>query len=151
MSKQLPFDTLIQLATTEVDEAARRLGALQQDRAGLEQQLKGLVTYRTEYENRLTEASKAGIGGANWRNFQQFIATLSEAIGQQQAGIDAMAGKIDLATREWQIKKQKLNSFQTLDNRATQRENVRLGRIEQRESDEHAAKLIRMRAHSAQD
>jgi flagellar FliJ protein len=151
MSNHLPLNTLIDLAAKELDDSARRLGALQQQCVEIEKQLDGLFAYRTEYQNRFTNAAKSGIGGANWRNFQQFIDTLGHAVVRQQNTLDAALERLNAAKLDWQQKKQKLSSYETLASRARQRENVRVGRLEQRESDEHAAKLLRMRALPTHD
>lgn len=151
MSNHLPLNTLIDLAAKELDNSARRLGVLQQQCTEIEKQLDGLFAYRTEYQNRFTHAAKSGIGGANWRNFQQFIDTLGHAVVRQQSTLDAALERLDAAKLDWQQKKQKLSSYETLASRARQRENVRIGRLEQRESDEHAAKLLRMRALPTHD
>ncbi len=146
MTQSLPLKMLIDLAETEVDEATRRLGALQQQRNDSQRQLEALTQYRDEYRRRLAEDAKNGMDASHWRNFQQFIDTLDVAMAQQRNAIKATDARITASKLDWQLRKQKLSSFETLQTRAQQRENLRLSRIEQRESDEFAANSARMRS-----
>jgi len=145
MKQTLPLKMLIELAQAEVDDATRRLGTLQQQRNDAQRQLDALTQYRDEYRKKLTQDAQSGIDAANWRNFQQFIDTLDVAMSQQRSAVDASEARLHAGRLDWQTRKQKLNSFETLQDRAQQRENVRLARIEQRESDEFAAKSARLR------
>jgi flagellar protein FliJ len=145
MKQTLPLKMLIELAQGEVDEATRRLGTLQQQRNDAQRQLDALTQYRDEYRRKLAESVQSGMDAANWRNFQQFIDTLDVAMSQQRSTVDSAEARLHAGRLDWQTRKQKLNSFETLQNRAQQRENQRLARLEQRESDEFAAKSARLR------
>lgn len=145
MKQSLPLKMLIDLAQAEVDEATRRLGALQQQRNEAQRQLDALTQYRDEYRKRLSSDSQDGMEAASWRNFQQFIDTLDFAMTQQRNAIDNTDARLYASKLEWQSRKQKLSSFETLQSRAQQREDLRMSRIEQRESDEFAANSVRQR------
>ena len=67
-------------------------------------------------------------------------------MAQQRLSIETVERRLAVARADWQQKKQKLDSYETLLERAKQRENVRMGRIEQRDSDEFAAKAMRRRS-----
>jgi flagellar FliJ protein len=146
MKQTLPLKMLIDLAQADVDEATRKLGALQQQRNEAQRQLDALTQYRDEYRKRLADDSLGGMEASNWRNFQQFINTLDFAMSQQRGAIDATDVRLSASKFEWQLRKQKLSSFETLQSRAQQREDVRMSRLEQRETDEFAAKSLRARA-----
>jgi flagellar FliJ protein len=143
--------TLIDLAQAELDEATRRLGMVQQQRNEAQRQLDALTHYRDEYRRQLASDAQGGMSAGHWRNFHQFIDTLDVAMNQQRNTIAGSDKRIALARTEWQQKKQKFDSYETLLERAKQRENVRLGRVEQRESDEFAAKAARLRAGAAHE
>ena len=80
-------------------------------------------------------------------NFQRFIDTLDVAMGQQRTAMETTDTRLHASKLEWQSRMQKLNSFETLQNRAQQQENLRVARIEQRETDEFAANSVRARAN----
>jgi len=146
MKQSLPIKMLIDLAQTEVDEAARRLGVLQQQLIESQRQLDALTQYRDEYRRRLAEDAQNGMDASHWRNFQRFIDTLDVAMGQQRTAIETTDTRLNASKLEWQSRMQKLNSFETLQNRAQQQENLRLARVDQRETDEFAANSVRARA-----
>src|SRR5580698_1916199 len=145
ISNELPLTTLIELATEELDEAQRALGKAQQTHTEAEAQTQSLIEYRDEYRSRLTSSAQAGLTGANWRNFQTFIDTLDAAIEQQRRVLVAARHKLDAAREAWAEKRRKVTSYEALAERVRQRERAAQGRLEQRESDEHAAKIVRQR------
>ncbi|MEJ0003598.1 MAG: flagellar export protein FliJ [Pararobbsia sp.] len=151
MSNELPLTTLIELAGDELDAAQRALGKAQQAFSDAEAQTQSLIGYRDEYRSRLTSSAQAGLTGANWRNFQTFIDTLDAAIEQQRRVTVAARHKLDAAREAWAEKRRKLTSYEALAERARQRERAIEGRREQRESDEHAAKIVRQRGDASTD
>lgn len=85
MPSQLPLDMLINLAKESTDEAARLLGRLNAERGNAERQLGMLHDYRQDYLERLQQAMTNGMSASDCHNYQRFIGTLDDAIGQQQA------------------------------------------------------------------
>lgn len=148
MSKHFPIQTLIDLAQDDVDAAARHLGRVQRERTDVEMQLNSLQQYRDEYLARFTESAQAGMQAGNSRNFQAFIDTLDTAIGQQRDLLAAATARVESAKPEWQNKKRKLGSYEILQARGVAAQAVQTARREQRDSDEHAVKILRMRAEN---
>lgn len=146
MTNPSPLQTLIGLAQDEVDAAAQRLGRMQRERGEVEAQLKSLVTYRDEYHARFTEAARDGMAAGNVRNFQAFIDTLDSAIEQQRRLLDQATARLEAAKPEWQRSKQKLGSYEVLQARQDAASARKEARREQRDADEHAARILRMRA-----
>jgi flagellar FliJ protein len=149
MSKNMPIQMLIELAQGELDAATKKLGRLQQERAELAQQLASLIDYRAEYHVRFTASAQQGMNAANWCNFQAFIETLDAAIHKQRQLLTQADARLDAARSEWQAKRQKLGSFEVIHARQRAQHVKRVARIEQRDADEHAAKMLRMRAANA--
>ncbi|WP_250523195.1 MULTISPECIES: flagellar export protein FliJ [unclassified Caballeronia] len=149
MSKNLPINTLIELAEEELDNATKKLGKLQQERNEIETQLDALVTYRDEYHARFTASAQQGTTAQTLRNFQAFVDTLDSAIAQQRTLLLMADQRIEAAKPDWRLKKQKLGSYEVLAARGEAILAKKAARVEQRESDEHAAKVLRMRAERA--
>ena len=145
MSKHFPIKTLIGLAQDDVDAAAQRLGRVQRERNDVEAQLNSLIQYRDEYHARFTATAQSGMPAGNMRNFQAFIDTLDAAIDQQRRLLVTATARVDAAKPEWQRQKQKLGSFEVLQARAEAVEAKQTARREQRDADEHAARILRMR------
>ena len=145
MSKHFPIKTLIDLAQDDVDAAAQRLGRAQRDAGEVKQQLDSLVQYRDEYHARFTATAQAGMPAGNMRNFQAFIDTLDSAIEQQRRILEQATARVEAARPEWQRSKQKLGSYEVLQSRQDEAQARKDARREQRDADEHAARVLRMR------
>ena len=141
MTKHFPIKTLIDLAQNDVDAAAKQLGRAQRERGDVEAQLESLVRYRDEYHANFSASAQAG----SWRNFQAFIDTLDAAIEQQRRLLATATSRVEAAKPEWQRQKQKLGSYEVLQARGEAEQARVVARREQRDADEHAAKMLRMR------
>ncbi|MGN6648711.1 flagellar export protein FliJ [Trinickia sp.] len=145
MGKHFPIKTLIDLAQNDVDAAAKQLGRVQRERADVQAQLEALIRYRDEYHANFSASAQTGMPAGNWRNFQAFIDTLDAAIEQQRRLLTAATSRVEAAKPEWQRQKQKLGSYEVLQARGDAAEARLAARREQRDADEHAAKMLRMR------
>jgi flagellar FliJ protein len=146
MAKHFPIKTLIGLAQDDVDAAAQRLGRAQREASEVQAQLDALVRYRDEYHARFNATAQSGMPAGNMRNFQAFIDTLDAAIEQQRKLLQAAYARVEAAKPEWQRHKQKLGSYEVLQARGDAAEAQQVARREQRDADEHAARILRMRA-----
>jgi flagellar FliJ protein len=149
MAKHFPIKTLIGLAQDDVDAAAQRLGRAQREASEVQAQLDALVRYRDEYHARFNATAQSGMPAGNMRNFQAFIDTLDAAIEQQRKLLQAAYARVEAAKPEWQRHKQKLGSYEVLQARGDAAEAQQVARREQRDADEHAARILRMRAEGA--
>jgi flagellar FliJ protein len=149
MAKHFPIKTLIGLAQDDVDAAAQRLGRAQREASEVQAQLDALVRYRDEYNARFTATAQTGMPAGNMRNFQAFIDTLDSAIDQQRKLLQAASARVEAAKPEWQRHKQKLGSYEVLQARGDAAEAQQMARREQRDADEHAARILRMRTEGA--
>jgi flagellar protein FliJ len=150
MSKHFPIQTLIDLAQDDLDAATKNLGRVQRERTDVEAQLNSLLQYRDEYHARFTQTAQSGMPAGNWRNFQAFIDTLDSAIEQQRRLLAMATARVEAAKPEWQNQKRKLGSYEILQARGEAAQALKTARREQREADEHAAKVLRMRADSVE-
>ncbi|MDI1275604.1 flagellar export protein FliJ [Polaromonas sp.] len=151
MPNKLPLATLIELAQNKTDEATRRLGQLQNAHTSAAGKLEMLLQYRQEYLVQLQQQMLAGLSSSHVRNFQNFISTLDGAIEQQRALTDQADTRLVHGRGDWQNNKRRLNSFDTLANRVRQQEMVRLGKKEQRDSDERTSRQFYLRAGTVAD
>jgi flagellar FliJ protein len=140
MASKSALDTLIELATAQTDEAAKRLGNAIRATDRAEKKLELLQKYRDDYSGRFEAKMAQGVSPMGYRNFQAFIGKLDEAIaGQQQVMLDAEQGVV----RErgvWQDSERKRMSYDTLANRQMQQELKLENRRDQKQNDEYAAR-----------
>ena len=146
MAGKLPLDTLTDLARTQTDDAARRLGALQTAQLSANQKLDLLLQYRQDYYDQLHALMNKGLPTAQWRNFQAFLGTLDGAIEQQRAIVAQAASRLDHGRTDWQQHKRRLNSFDTLAERVRRQDLLAQAKREQRDSDERSARKFFDRA-----
>lgn len=142
MSIPTAIDTLIELATTATDEAARQLGLSIRAADEAEKKLALLLQYRDEYAARFQAGMAAGLTAMGYRNYQCFLDKLDQAIsGQQQ--VVREAHRVVAADRcAWQSSERKRMSYDTLANRALQAAQRKENKRDQKQSDEHAARQL---------
>jgi flagellar FliJ protein len=140
MAKPSALDTLIELATSETDEAAKRLGGALRAAGETEERLKLLMQYRDDYTSRLHVMMSNGLSAAGYRNFQMFLDKLDEAIEGQQKIVDAAHRRVGEERSTWQASERKRMSYGTLATRAQKVEERKEALREQKQTDEVATR-----------
>lgn len=138
MKAQSPLITLRNLAQEAVEQAAQRLGQARQAQQAAEQQLTMLLNYQDEYRQKLNSTLSDGMESSRWQNYQQFIATLEQAIEQQRQQLLQWGQKVEHAVQQWQDHQQRLNAYDTLHTRAQNAELQRENKRNQKLMDEFA-------------
>lgn len=136
MATDSPLHTLIDLTKERSDEAARQLQTITTTRNGAQEQLATLHVYRQDYIERFEKASADGMSAANYHNFRQFIATLDEAISQQNNMVSQLDLKVEQSKQRWFDQKRQLTSYETLLSRQEIERQAQLNRTEQKLNDE---------------
>lgn len=138
MTQTSALTTLKDLAEKAVDDAAIRLGEMRRGCQQAEEQLKMLMDYQNEYRNNLNTDMTQGIGSQRWQNYQQFISTLEKAIEQHRQQLMQWTTKVEQALNAWREKKQRLQAWQTLQDRQTSAALLAESRLDQKKMDEFA-------------
>ncbi|MDX5630719.1 MULTISPECIES: flagellar export protein FliJ [unclassified Brenneria] len=138
MKNTSPLITLRDLAQKEVEKAVGQLGQVRQAHQQAEQQLNMLLNYQDDYRQKLNTTMSGGMANNSWQNYQQFIQTLDKAIEQHRQQLLQWTSRLDLAMKAWREKQQRLNAFETLQDREATRQVARENRIEQKQMDEFA-------------
>ena len=140
MATPSALDTLIELATSATDEAAKRLGHAIRATEKAEKKLALLLQYRDDYLVRFEAKMAQGLSPAGYRNFQAFIEKLDAAISGQQQLVREAENGVDREKDAWQASERKRMSYDTLADRAQKKEQRRENRKDQKLNDEHAAR-----------
>ena len=138
MAQHGALATLKDLAEKEVDDAAVLLVEMRRGCQQAEEQLKMLIDYQHEYRNNLNTDMGQGITSNRWINYQQFIQTLEKAIEQHRQQLNQWTQKVDQALNSWRDKKQRLQAWQTLQDRQTSAALLAENRLDQKKMDEFA-------------
>lgn len=138
MAKPSVLPTLIELATRESDEAAKRLATALRAHEEARQKLDLLLGYQRDYAERCQTSLAQGMSATQFSNYRAFMQKLDQAIaGQDRVVVDALA-RVDQARAAWCAAEQKKLSYATLNDRAC-KEQLRIDAIrEQKQNDEFA-------------
>ncbi|MFC3338466.1 flagellar export protein FliJ [Paracandidimonas soli] len=153
MKKTSALPILIDLSKTTADQAARELQTLVKARADAGSQLEMLQSYRQDYALRMQQAGASGMSASNYHNFRRFISTLDEAIAQQNRSIQQLESRLDGQRSNWLSEKRRLNSYETLQERYRNQQQIIENRNEQRRNDEASINLYhraRLQAEKSQ-
>jgi len=140
MASNTALDTLIELATTETDDAAKRLGRAIRACEDTEQKLAMLLQYRDDYQQRLRDGMAAGMSASGYRNFQLFLDKLDTAISGQQKIVEDARRRRESERGAWQSSERKRMSYGTLAARAEQVELRKESKRDQKLMDEFATR-----------
>lgn len=140
MSKKFQLQPLLDLSNMRLDEATRQLGKLIAGEQEASQRLELLVQYRDEYHTRFLSAAGNGLGPDAWRNYQQFLGRLDQAIEQARQVVESSKQRTALGQKHWLDQRGKVKAFDTLAQRHQARMAHAESRHEQKQSDEHAAR-----------
>ncbi|WP_019210348.1 flagellar export protein FliJ [Yersinia massiliensis] len=138
MKSQSPLVTLRDLAQKAVEQATTQLGQVRLSYHNAEQQLTMLLSYQDEYRVKLNDTLCNGMASSSWQNYQQFIQTLEQAIEQHRHQLAQWNVKVEQAVKHWQEKQQRLNAFETLQERAETTQRLQENRLDQKLMDEFA-------------
>ena len=128
------------LAQKARDDAATRLGSLNAEVARQEQKLEMLLQYREEYRGRFRGTVHQDVNTAAWMNLQQFLGKLDEAIEQQRAACAMAKQAVVRGQNDWQSKQVQVKAFDKLEQRHHAVQAERSKKMEQRATDEFAAR-----------
>lgn len=134
------FDTLISLAQTRTDDAARELALRMNQARDAEYKCVALATYRDEYRIRLEEMTRNGAAALTLNNFRAFVAKLDEAVQIQQGEAARRQHAVAEARGLWQREQRQLRSYTTVQARRDDARRRHDSKIEQKQQDEQSAR-----------
>lgn len=137
------------LAQRSSDKAVEDLGHLRRQQQDAESRLSQLQRYRDEYQRQLHDNLSKGVPSSQWRDYQQFLGSLDNAIEQQRRLLGEQQIRVDHGVHRWRGELRKLNAYDTLHARGEREQVRRQARHEQRNSDEMAAQLRRRQQDSS--
>jgi flagellar FliJ protein len=118
------------------------LGAANRAIGELEKKLTLLEQYREDYRQRLQDGMQTGLSIQNLRNFQLFLDKIDQAVnGQQQLVRDAEQRRLKEQIC-WQENERKRMSYKTVEQRAEKTLQQKEARRDQKQTDEHANRLL---------
>lgn len=151
MAKPFNLQPLLELMQTRADERTRQLGQLIAAGQSARSRLQLLEQYREEYSQKLRDAISQGLTPLALRNYQDFIARIDEAIGQQRLAVAQSEQNTAAGQAAWREQNKRLKAIDTLSQRHDARERYRDGRQDQKQMDEFAARKYSEQASQEPD
>src|SRR5664279_498130 len=140
MAKPFSLQTVLELMQIRADDATQRLARLIASERDAKNKLDLLQQYRDEYAMRFRQAAQNGLSKSEWRNYQEFLNRLEEAINTQRANVASQVQHTANGQTQWREQKTKLKAFDTLSERHYASENALEVRLDQKKEDEFAAR-----------
>lgn len=123
----------------QTDDAALNLGKLNHKQQEAEKTLQMLLEYRESYQAQFMASADSGVSLIEWRNYRAFVEKLDKAIKEQKKNVAQTRQWATDGKNEFQTHRKKLKSYDTLLQRARNKQEARLQKQEQRQLDEHTA------------
>ena len=140
MTKPFSLQTVLELMQIRADDATQHLARLIASERDAKNKLALLQQYRDEYAIRFRQAAQNGLSKSEWRNYQEFLNRLDEAIDTQRRNVASQVEHTATGQTQWREQKKKLKAFDTLSERHYASENALEVRLEQKKQDEFAAR-----------
>lgn len=142
------LQALIDWAKAEQDEAARALAHISRQREEAQERLSMLVKYHDEYlEQRNVLLQRDAWRPADQLNMHRFLGELESAIAQQRSLVTELHRSFHERHSLWAGAVQKSNRFEVLLERARKGQKVFADRLEQKQADEWASRMMAIPAN----
>lgn len=140
VARPFSLQAVLELMQSRSDAATRRLADLIAAENDARNKLGLLQQYREEYALRFRLAAQEGLGQPEWRNYQDFLDRLDDAIAQQYEVVSQQERSTAAGQTAWQQQRAWLKTFDTLAQRHYANEAKIESRQEQKVQDEFAAR-----------
>ena len=136
------LEPLASLADVRAAEAARELADCLKELRTKEIELEQLRAYLQEYSSSQAR-SETAVDPIRWRNMQQFVARLSEAIKMQETELERVRDRYRIEADKWRASHRQAQAVERMLDKYYREELKALARREQRELDELVLRLTR--------
>ncbi|HRE15515.1 MAG TPA: flagellar export protein FliJ [Rhodocyclaceae bacterium] len=136
MVQAFSLQPLLELMQTRTDEASRRLGQAIAAEHSAKSRLQLLEQYREEYSQRFRDAAQNGLSPQAWRNYQEFLGRIDEAIQQQRQIVSGAELHTANGQAQWREQNKKLKAIDTLSQRHRSAQLQAEDRQEKKQQDE---------------
>ena len=140
MSKPFALQTIHELMQTRAEEATQLLARLIANERNAKDKLAMLQKYRNDYADKFRLAAQNGLTPGEWRNYQDFLGRLDEAIEAQSQAVAQQVQRTASGQTHWQHQQMKLKAFDTLSERHYASENAQELKRDQKNQDEFASR-----------
>ncbi len=138
MTRSKRMQPVLRVAEMREQAAAKELGNAQRFLQEQEERLAELRLYHAEYVRDMHSQGSSGISSARFQELQRFMASLNQAIEQQQQMVHSAARACEHKRQLWQSAYRKSRSLDKVVERYSEQELYEQGQRDQKEADEMA-------------
>lgn len=128
--------TVLKLAQLRQQQAAEQLGEMTRNAQALEHQADQLKHYQFDYAQHFKGLGREGVSVNQVRNFQNFYASLEQAIDTQQERIVLASRQQEAARERWQQQYAREKNLEKLVDRKAHEEQLQHEKVLQRQLDD---------------
>jgi flagellar FliJ protein len=128
----------VEAAGVREDDAAKALADFQQHLVQQQTQLQQLLTFRSEYQDKLHSAGQSGISGRSLHNYQSFLANIDASIAQSQQQLQGLEKVLQQKRTTWITQRAKSHALKEVISGYRIAQDQISERRQQSESDEQA-------------
>lgn len=125
---------ILSLAEAEERNLGMQTGKAQRKLLEENGKLGELNAYRESYAAKARSAN--ALSSAHWKDYQNFLSRLDQAVRSQQQVVDDCRKNLDLHRRRWLVKRQRVESLERVQERYREQEDSHAERLEQRALDD---------------
>jgi flagellar export protein FliJ len=122
-------------------DCAQRLASAQRRLADAERRCRDLRGYLEEYQNMFAQRARAGMGVAGMRDYQTFIARLTEGVQAQQQNVEQLGAECERERARWLEAAVRKNAVGKVIAQARSEDRKAEERQMQHETDERAQRM----------
>lgn len=136
MTRSRRLYSLLRVATTQEQQAAKVLGETQHLFQQQQHQLGEMNDYREEYAQRCQSMGQNGIGAQQLQQLQSFLARLDQAISQQKQRVEQSTQLLEQKRNGWFAVRSQVKALEKLQDRYRREERDLAAYHEQTEMDD---------------
>lgn len=151
MAAAFRFQFLLEQTQEKSGKAARLMAEVKTQWQAALQKQEQLQQFINDYQQRFLAAQAGGLSVSQWRDYQLFLGKLDRAMVQQANDVTLIQQRFETARDQWLELQKQVKALQALADRQAHSDAVRIGKREQKELDEYAAKLMARRTQDDAD
>jgi flagellar FliJ protein len=141
MKRSQRLDSVVKIAESEEQGAARELGECQRQLEEHQSRLSQLQSFRLEYTSRLQQRAGLGISALQMQSYHAFIAQLDRGIEEQRRVIQSVLMQVEYKKQHWFTKRIRTQAMDKVRSQYVYQEQLMDNKQEQKECDERAQNM----------
>lgn len=136
MKKSQRLHTILKLKEREEQQLAKQLSEISGLLNDEQNQLSELEAYKVEYQQEMQKMVSKTVSVSTLLNQKRFVSKLDMVVDNQSIRVEQLQGELNDRVRTWGHKKQEINAWEDMIDKARKREDLAKDKIAQKEMDD---------------